>query len=163
MLLYTYHFCKHIKICSLIYQRYRIIWRFFIKIITNLIRQKYLLNAPMSLISLLAPNEYSMNSYSNWLILPKAVAIMCRRGAIGKCHFAIELPTRCIRAIRYITMPPNLAAIIVDSLRQPGGHRALRCSYPSKNQYPLFTSAASIARNDGSSSASPKFSAVSTI
>lgn len=57
----------------------------------------------------------------------------------------------------------KLAAIVVDSLRQPGGRRALRCSYPSKNQYPLFTSAASIARKDGSSSASPKFSAVSTI
>lgn len=149
--------------CSPIYQWYRITWRFYIKILTSLIRRKYLLNAPMSLMSLLALNEYSMNSYSNWLILPKAVAITRRRGAIGKCHFAIALLTHFTQAIRNITISPNLTAIVVDSLRQPGGRRALRCSYPSKNQYPLFTSAASIARKDGSSSASPKFSAVSTI
>ncbi|VEA12602.1 Uncharacterised protein [Salmonella enterica subsp. enterica] len=98
--------------CSLIYQWYRITWRFYIKILTSLIRRKYLLNAPMSLMSLLVLNEYSMNSYSNWLILPKAVAITRRRGAIGKCHFAIALLTHFTQAIRNITMLPT-----------PGGDR----------------------------------------
>ena len=54
-----------------------------------------------------------------------------------------------------------------DSEHLPSTHRVLETprqieTYSPKNQYPLFTNAASCASSEGSSSASPKSSSVST-